>query len=924
MSNTVLSLDTITSSYSRFEKDQVLTHDQLNSIHDYLDDQERLTRVRLLGVGIISGLRASWGEDSKTLTVSKGIGITTDGDLIRVDEDRVFNSYKAFPRENSNYAGLESFDSMLEVLTDKPDGGGDSEPKDLSELDKKDLSAVVFMDSRMKDHDLCTGTDCDNLGSEVENTLRILLVKPKPKGSSATALPVPVPVQIVRPLCTPGVVTSIAIGTQFWAANSELKRRLDTALPALGEYCKVVFGESFAVGASISPLSLGSLPSPSVGTLPSLVYWYGFLKDLAETNNDFVDLLNEDSTACCPPFGWFPKHLVLGRVAAPTDGNPDASRTGFYPSPLTSQTTASMERMQFLARKIGTLIKSFEIPPQTRPITVTPSFTDERCLEERAIPCYYKGLTRASWSFRNARKGTGAAEHKYEATATAPATAPSIGRFTLFRIEGHLGGKVTEASAALTGLVANNNLPFLVRSVLAGGSTEKLVRTSGVRYGDLHRVHRLLREDLKWRINEAQASAVSLNAAILGEKARQKLGGQCDAIRTVVSQRYTLFNQKVGATSNEIRKDYWTGDRPAWRGAAGDMIQNAALLASSVGDVAKPDFAPPLDQLLCPWSFLWLDWLDQMLDEREAAADRSLLLSGLASTHPGLEYAGGVTRGGTFILVYDETGTVVADFMLPYRWEEERDLVPEEKPLQTLPWKPVMEAGGSTYRVTGTLDDLVQAKLDQWKVLEVDPPIQKVREELMRDWQNTLNLSVASKVVEAVGGLQKNYQETLNTTAALQSRYLETFANLGRVGAASSPNAKVDMGMGGPSFADRSLELVAMDARATRTQLLAVRERLSVAGLDQTTKEVLTKKEADLEQGLTNSAIALSQYVANSKAVPTVGSDAHLAMLEVAQASTLITTKVQQGQFKERLSQVGQNASDPGFRAVASAIALQP
>jgi hypothetical protein len=59
-------------------------------------------------------------------------------------------------------------------------------------------------------------------------------------------------------------------------------------------------------------------------------------------------------------------------------------------------------------------------------------------------------------------------------------------------------------------------------------------------------------------------------------------------------------------------------------------------------------------------------------------------------------------------------------------------------------------------------------------------------------------------------------------------------------------------------------------------------------------------------------------------AAPTVGSDAHLAMLEVAQASTLITTKVQQGQFKERLNQVGQNASDPGFRAVASAIALQP
>ncbi len=53
------SLAQIATDYSIFEKDQVLTHDQLNSIAGYLDDQTRLGRIGLLGVGIICGLRVS-------------------------------------------------------------------------------------------------------------------------------------------------------------------------------------------------------------------------------------------------------------------------------------------------------------------------------------------------------------------------------------------------------------------------------------------------------------------------------------------------------------------------------------------------------------------------------------------------------------------------------------------------------------------------------------------------------------------------------------------------------------------------------------------------------------------------------------------------------------------------------------------------
>jgi hypothetical protein len=59
MAQILRSLDVISSGYSVFEKDRALTHDQLNSVTDYLDDQSRLTRTNLLGVGIVWGLRVT-------------------------------------------------------------------------------------------------------------------------------------------------------------------------------------------------------------------------------------------------------------------------------------------------------------------------------------------------------------------------------------------------------------------------------------------------------------------------------------------------------------------------------------------------------------------------------------------------------------------------------------------------------------------------------------------------------------------------------------------------------------------------------------------------------------------------------------------------------------------------------------------------
>ena len=53
MAQVIQSLEEIETSYCVFEKDQVLTEGQLNGVSRYFDDQTRLTRVDLIGVGIV-------------------------------------------------------------------------------------------------------------------------------------------------------------------------------------------------------------------------------------------------------------------------------------------------------------------------------------------------------------------------------------------------------------------------------------------------------------------------------------------------------------------------------------------------------------------------------------------------------------------------------------------------------------------------------------------------------------------------------------------------------------------------------------------------------------------------------------------------------------------------------------------------------
>ena len=82
--------------YPLFVPKQVLRSDDLNNIVSYLDEQNRLTRSYLVGMGIVYGLDLEWNpgvqgdaEKPASLIISKGIGLTSMGYLLDIEKKRV-------------------------------------------------------------------------------------------------------------------------------------------------------------------------------------------------------------------------------------------------------------------------------------------------------------------------------------------------------------------------------------------------------------------------------------------------------------------------------------------------------------------------------------------------------------------------------------------------------------------------------------------------------------------------------------------------------------------------------------------------------------------------------------------------------------------------------------------------------------------
>ena len=508
-------LTEITTKYHTFVDNQVLTKDQLNEFINYFEDQDRMSRVFLTGVGIVCGFQLSFNASDNSITVSQGTGITTDGDLIKLRSDIPESSlksidlsqikythYKKFEDNKTNYSffrkkviedgneKLVPFD-LWEILPQKTDD--EQELGTFSGL--QEMVVLLYLESYAKEGDLCTAIDCDNQGIEQVARLRVLLVSKADAAYIAGLDSIYSGYNYADDIIAlPEIAVARAILNSTNSANYPELKKL---------YYSAIFGNSFVsqlstgitklvqsfgdlLNLNISASNLNSYKSKlnqilnfSAYNVPfDIQYRYDFVKDLVDTYDEIKSLLLELRTICNPDINAFPKHLMLGCIS---EINNDIKhyRHKFYKSPALDCGTETIEKCRSLTFRLFDLITRFQTSVGETKITPSNKLPE---LTHRSIPFYYniqESLLR-NWDSSKTRSYRYNYHLCYHTSLLAPALKYqqplkyNIDTFDFYRIEGHQGKDYQKVLEELDTLKTANGLAFDVKALSVNINTSNL------------------------------------------------------------------------------------------------------------------------------------------------------------------------------------------------------------------------------------------------------------------------------------------------------------------------------------------------------------------------------------------------------------------------------------------------------------------
>ena len=358
-------LSTITTLYRKFTKNQVLTEGHLNEIVDFFDDQDRLSRIGLSGVGIICGFQVSYNPGAKNISITQGKGITTDGDLLHlynstpnggkiIDfESKQYTHYKVYDNKKAAYKPYFYKDGkqleIFELLTAEQ-LIGESAPtfpiqylKKNTGLEVTDAVVLLYIESYEKDSDLCVSLSCDNQGLEIIGNHKALLVNKDVAAqinrydkiisqTSFSSLYYKLPELLAN---------RIVLHPEDFTSYYEIKKKFtngifrNNILDRFREGFEVLLTElNMPVLLDSIKKNLAALYNFKENNVPpDFQYRYDLLNDLIDTYKEIRLLLsNMDGDFCCPDLKSFPKHLMLGEVSK--TGPCFEYRHAFYKSPL--------------------------------------------------------------------------------------------------------------------------------------------------------------------------------------------------------------------------------------------------------------------------------------------------------------------------------------------------------------------------------------------------------------------------------------------------------------------------------------------------------------------------------------------------------------------------------------------------------------
>ncbi|TND09744.1 MAG: hypothetical protein FD123_868 [Bacteroidetes bacterium] len=531
--------------YPFFESGQVLTNVHLNDLRRFLDEHNRLTRVRLSGTGIVCGLGYSYNASAKTITIEAGYGITTSGYLIEVPQDVTYTHFQEYidpATDNYLYGkGLlddpdddddvtyraddededESTDvTAFELLTT---GTNDQELADWSfGITIPNMVLVLYLELLDEDLKSCTGSNCDNKGMKRTITVRPLLIRQSALLDETFAAPALLPQLNIRKTIydTPGdpeavldlidVSTSALLDLFFNAISIEqqtvLRNTLENNFTVYGPILDIDTGRKNTLRNAIANLGGGETYRQ---------YVYDALKDITFAWNEMADQFNDFavSNPGCFAANDYPRHLGLGIVGQPVTGLADAFRNIFRPSPVINRNDERLRIIRLLFVKMEELATSFSVPAIGSATEINPDQPQLAPHSGRSIPYYYSiennsannnDLLLKSWSpwktlrfRRKERYGYFAQNYTTDNYFVEPMQYAQDGH-PLLRIEGIKGKNVDDVLEEIRVLKEKYDLAFPVKVLyFSEGTGQKVVSSQdsfNFIYEDLQEDYHILRE----------------------------------------------------------------------------------------------------------------------------------------------------------------------------------------------------------------------------------------------------------------------------------------------------------------------------------------------------------------------------------------------------------------------------------------------
>ena len=538
----------------------MLTSEHLNEIFSYLDEQERLTRANLIGIGIVCGMEITLtdGSSGKAIHVSKGCGITSLGYLVFVPDMQLV-SYRAYTIPNkSDYPEFKDYPlwELFQAGEKNPVMLGADPQEPLFLVDKV---VLLFLELKKQSLRNCSLKNCDDKGSSVTVSIKPLLIKrgdmeliiKRANGLNSKLTSSDIESVLLEKLHLPDIclprfdvpnsrpATSNNIYLSFLKVfnTSQLAEKTATALSAAYTAFKPLLGEVFPTDPFVTDSNGSFLDAVSfLDTAPTtsaqvrfLQYYYDLFDDLLRAYNEFRWKGAELFCACCPQEGVFPHHLMLGLLYP--ENQPVIYRQNFLVSPAIGDCSERSREVVQLFRRMVEMTQSFTNEPGLLPIIkalffnvttdsqvrITPSIFGGGPLSDKAIPYYYRQNGTPPlyqlWSSEKTRRNRANQNLSYRVYEY-PAVVPDFVRnplgydlepYNFLRIEGHLGKNYQIVLRTLLSCKTQYRLPVEVIALRSGvyDETQTIdLSKESTRFQDLEALYDALREEVLTTLTE--------------------------------------------------------------------------------------------------------------------------------------------------------------------------------------------------------------------------------------------------------------------------------------------------------------------------------------------------------------------------------------------------------------------------------------